>query len=500
MVKKYDHIVVGGGVSGLTLATLLGLNGRRVLLLERGKNIGGSLARFYKEGVPFDTGFHFTGGFSSGGILTDMLQVLGFTNCIKPIFFTDPGSVVFRFEENGGVYDIPPGIENFRLALHKYFPEEISAIDGYFNRVKKVCDATVTLDLHKIALSAQPIEEDFVTLEKVLNTLTTNLNLKGVLAAVCLCYGTSPKEVSFANHARVAAGLYDSMARIENGGEALIRAFREAFIKSKVEIICNTTIVKCDDIKNDRVGKFILDNGEIVSADDCIFTIHPQEVLKILPREHLKKAFVERVSAFESSNGFFSVFGIVENADPKTFGPSMTSFLPTSDINALLDPNYHGRGALVVVRSVEKSGGKTYCVINAFEPDFFVRMKQWADSTVGQRPAAYYEYKEDKTKEIRERICGLNAGYQNNFKILGAASVLTFRDYLFSPEGNAYGIKQKIGQFNLFGKQSLLNIYVAGQSGVLPGLVGAMLSSFIIARSLLGKEEFTGFIEKRLCH
>jgi phytoene dehydrogenase-like protein len=83
---------------------------------------------------------------------------------------------------------------------------------------------------------------------------------------------------------------------------------------------------------------------------------------------------------------------------------------------------------------------------------------------------------------------------------LDAASVLTFRDYLSSPEGNAYGIKQKVGQFNLFGKLPLSNIYAAGQSSILPGLVGAMLSSFIIARILVGKEEYTKFIEKRLCN
>ena len=34
-MKHYDDIVVGSGISGLTLAHLLGLNGRKVLLLEK---------------------------------------------------------------------------------------------------------------------------------------------------------------------------------------------------------------------------------------------------------------------------------------------------------------------------------------------------------------------------------------------------------------------------------------------------------------------------------
>ena len=67
-MKKYDDIVVGSGISGLTLALLLGLNGHRVLLLEKNTHIGGALTRFYREGIPFDTGFHFTGGFYKNGI------------------------------------------------------------------------------------------------------------------------------------------------------------------------------------------------------------------------------------------------------------------------------------------------------------------------------------------------------------------------------------------------------------------------------------------------
>jgi len=87
-MKKYDDIVVGSGISGMTLALLLGMNGHSVLLLEKNRNIGGSMARFYKQGIPFDTGFHFTGGFYKNGILKDMLTVLGISDQIQPVFIT----------------------------------------------------------------------------------------------------------------------------------------------------------------------------------------------------------------------------------------------------------------------------------------------------------------------------------------------------------------------------------------------------------------------------
>jgi predicted cobalt transporter CbtA len=54
-----------------------------------------------------------------------------------------------------------------------------------------------------------------------------------------------------------------------------------------------------------------------------------------------------------------------------------------------------------------------------------------------------------------------------------------------------------MGQFNLFGKLPYRNIYVAGQSALLPGLLGAMMSAFIVARSILGKEIYEQFMDAR---
>ena len=499
-MKRYDHIVVGGGISGLTLTLLLSMNGKKVLLLEKGPHIGGSLARFYKKNIPFDTGFHFTAGFSKGGVLTDMLAVLGISEQIKPIFLSGPGSGLFVFEKDNLIYDVSSGTDNFRLSLHKYFPKETTAIDAYILKVKKVFASTLSLDLRKIGLSSETVQEDYLSLQEVLDSLTTNSHLKALLSAFCVCYGAAPKETSFANHARVAGGLYESVARIENGGEAFIRAFKACFNRLKtIDILCNTTISECAKIKDDIVGEFILSNGDIVKSDNCTFTIHPHEILKILPRQHFRKAFLERVAAFETSYGFFCVSGVVENVDPLNFGPSIASLLPSTDLNNLLDPAQKKETALAIVRCVETGkDGKKYCVVSAFGPEFYINLKQWANSSIGKRPADYYEYKAQRTKRVIQRFYALYPQYRDNFKVLDSASVLTFRDYLFSPEGNAYGIKQKMGQFNLFGKLPLLNIYVAGQSAVLPGIVGAMVSSFIVARNLIGKEKFNHFIEGAL--
>ena len=74
-------VVVGGGIGGMSMALLLAAAGRRVTLLEACPKIGGFMQRFRRGGVPFDTGFHFTGGFEN--VLAQMLQVLGIDDMVK---------------------------------------------------------------------------------------------------------------------------------------------------------------------------------------------------------------------------------------------------------------------------------------------------------------------------------------------------------------------------------------------------------------------------------
>ncbi len=502
-MKRYDDIVVGSGISGMTLALLLGMTGHSVLLLEKSSRIGGSMSRFYRDGIPFDTGFHFTGGFHRDGVLWDMLRVLEIHELIRPIYVTEAGGNRFVVEEDGASFDLLTGYQAAIGRMKEYFPEEAAALDQYFEMVRSVCLRTVSMDLRRSPSSLGFLDEDYVSLDQVLDRLTENRLLKGVLGAFSMCYGVKPAEISFANHSRVSYGLYQSVAQVEGGGEAFIRAFRKRSADLGIEIMPATQIGECLDVRDRRVGRFVLNSGQEVSCDRCIFTVHPREIVKILPRNHLSKAFVARVNAFESSVGIFSVYGIVEDGEPREsvdagFGPSILSLFPTSDINRLIDPGHTGDQALVIVRSLEKAAGRAHAVLSACEVSFVEHFEAWKDSRVGERPAAYVEYKQERVERIRDRIVAAYPEYRSSYRVVDAASPLTFRDYLNSPDGAAYGIKQKVGQFNVLGSLPLRGMYAAGQSSLLPGVVGAMMSSFIVGRKILGDERYASLLKERL--
>lgn len=498
-MKKYDHIVVGSGVSGLTMTLLLAMNGHKVLLIEKGPRIGGSLSRFTKRGIPFDTGFHFTGGLHQGGILSDILSFLDLRGFIEPIFLSEACRTQFVLEPADMRLELPSGIENVKKQLKGYFPAEVGAVDRYFEKVQSVCRRTPSLNIQENVISHPSLDEDYVSLDAVLKDLTPNPSLRCLLSGYAMCYGVRPIDISFANHSRMVLNFYESIACVKDGGDAFVRAFREKFKEYDVDIRCNTTIAELSDIQDDKVGRFTLSTGEEISADTCVFTIHPKEMLKILPENHFSKAFASRVALFEPSAGFFSVFAMLKpgSRDPNPEA-SIVSLFPDVDVNNLLDPAYKGIPALVMIKSPEQtegSAGKGICIL---EPSFVEQVAAWSDTRRGNRPQEYLDYKKARIDAIKEHIFSVFPAYRETLEIVDAGSMLTFKEYLNSPDGSAYGVKQKMGQFNLIGKLPLHNLFIAGQSAVLPGIIGAMMSSLIVGRAVLGKECYGKLLSKAI--
>jgi phytoene dehydrogenase-like protein len=100
--------------------------------------------------------------------------------------------------------------------------------------------------------------------------------------------------------------------------------------------------------------------------------------------------------------------------------------------------------------------------------------------------------------KILKRITDFFPEFRERIEVVEAASMLSYRFFLHSPDGSAYGVKQKIGQINLFGRLPFRNCYACGQSALLPGIVGAMMSSFIVSRAILGRDQYDKFMQERL--
>ena len=493
MSEKYQNVVVGAGAGGLAMALFLAKSGGKTLLIEKAKAPGGALGSFHHKGYRLDAGFHFAGALQNGGIFDDILQVLGIREQITPIFLDKNSANQFHFKQSGKVIDFPYGLDNLKSSLKSQFPTERTAIDKYFSDVASIIERTPTLQIKTLHIAPEPIPEDTVTFSSYLESLTDNKLLRETLNALVMCHGSAPSEISLANNARLCQGFYESICTLKGGGASLVNALLSELKRYDVEIICSDEITKLSDIKNKRVGRIILKSGIELIPESIIFTINPKSVAEILPEEFFPPAFFNRINSFEDTPGFFTLFAALDDTVIPQNRDSITSLYTIDDIDRLSLPGWNKPGALAIMHS--KSG--TDNIVTAFEPIYWNSVSRWADSKLGARPAEYKKWKQQKTEEIMNRILDCFPSYKGHITHITSATPLTYRDYLYHHNGAAYGIKQKINQFNLIGQLRIRNIFVAGQSAILPGVLGTIMASILVAKNIIGLEQFIKTIKQR---
>jgi len=494
MIKQVDSIVVGAGAGGLAMALLLAQTGRKIIVIEKSPKVGGALGSFQNSGFNLDAGFHFTGGLQENGIFYHILQLFGIRELITPEFLDPAAANIFHFSESDRSIEFPYGLKRIITKLKSEFPGENNAIDAYFKKVQGICEHTPTLHIQTLDQIPAPVQEDYVTLQDYLHGITDNKLLKEVLSTLIMCHGSAPTEISMANHARLCQGFYENICQISGGGTSLVNAFMQQLKNYDVEIITSDEITSITDIKNKKAGRFILSSGTEIKSDMCVFTISPASILDILPKEHFPPAFSHRVQSFEYSPGFFTVFASLDSETTLKNPKSITSLYPVNDINALSLPGWKGPGALAMMHS--KSGKSN--ILTSFEPIYWSQVQQWENSITGSRPKDYLRWKEEKTNEILNRITDHFTEYKGHIKLITSSTPLTYRDYLFHHQGAAYGIKQKINQFNLLGQLRIKNLFVAGQSAILPGVLGTIMASVLVGRNIIGKDEFRNYLQSNI--
>ncbi|NTW32526.1 MAG: NAD(P)/FAD-dependent oxidoreductase, partial [Bacteroidetes bacterium] len=127
--NTYNTIVVGGGIAGLTSAVYLSRAGRKVLLIEQNKELGGLVNSFTHNGFQFEAGVR---ALEDAGIIFAMLKDLN----INLEVAKSPVSLGIENE----IIDIETinDLNKYRELLVKLFPESESDVDSILKIIRKI--------------------------------------------------------------------------------------------------------------------------------------------------------------------------------------------------------------------------------------------------------------------------------------------------------------------------------------------------------------------------
>ena len=131
MRERFDVIVIGSGLGGLTAGALFAKEGRRVLVIERNATFGGAASVFRRHGMTVEAGLHELDGLDEEDSKIWLFRRLGILEDLTfspaPTFFSVRHRLLGDEE-----FVMPHGERQGRDAAARRFPEHRRAIARYF--------------------------------------------------------------------------------------------------------------------------------------------------------------------------------------------------------------------------------------------------------------------------------------------------------------------------------------------------------------------------------
>ena len=486
---KYDYIIIGAGVSGMSAAIILAKNGFEVALVEKSKKTAPLIRGFTRNKVYFDTGFHHTGSFGEGEVLDTLFHYLGLSDKLEKLPFNPDGFDLLRCLETGFEFQFPSGYERIRERLRDTFPGESRAIDGYLQAVKAGFNSFpyLKLETDRLDLTIQKTVQG-PSLQQVLDNLTDNTALKWVFSIHCLLHGVLPEEVPFDYHACVVGSYYESVHRIKGGGRSLARAYDGVLKERGVDIYCGLGASEIRFSADHCPTEVRLADGTGLKCRNCISTVHPRELLKLVPEAVFRPAYRKRLQSLEETSSIYILYA----------GCHVLPELMTGK-NILVTPSWHmteslekgplEKRPLYLCTTQQADDRSELSGLIAIVPAPSHQTHQWTDTAAGKRPADYVRFKEKIRINLQQHIERCLPEIEGNILFSECSTPLTLRDFANNPFGSVYGVKHKIGQYNPVPLTKSKGLFLAGQAIVAPGVMGAVISAFVVCGFILGHKQ-----------
>ena len=458
MLRKYDTVIIGSGISGLTSAILCAKKGLKTAVIEQASIMAPLFSGFTRKDVHFETGFHYTYGLGEGEIGDYYFKDLGLDIKSKLLNKTGYDKIVFP---SGKSFEMVYGRTELEKKLVSCYPQEEKAIKQYFDKVYECYNKLPFLNIHKNA--SFDINVSVATPESVKDILDYYFKsdeLKAILAAGFFLHGTSLDKISFGEQVCVSGGLYDSAYSIVGGGRAVVEAYKKVLQNLKVDFFLNTKALKIDlsDTK-----KIIGTEKDDFECDVCISTIHPKEFLNIAPEKVYRESYKSHIQQKNETPGFFIVYA--RNNGKKV---ENTNIFALSDCNleSFFDYNNENKSLHLNFSDTDPQAVNITCLVPS-DTDFWKKDRQ-----------EYLKQKEYFVNLIKKNLNEKLKDIADNLEFLDASSPLTTKRYVGYT--GSYALEHDMHKMTLFPMTKIKGLFLSGQSVITTGFLGGIITAYVI--------------------
>jgi phytoene dehydrogenase-like protein len=514
MDNRYDVIVIGAGLAGLTAAALIAQAGRKTLLIERNYGVGGAASTYKSGDLVIEASLHETS--DPQNPIDPKHAVLAKIGVLDKVSWVKTGAV---YEVRGGPvgavpFLLPEGFGEARAALTDRFASHAPGIARVLREMDEISTALGTLSQGRGAfhdplkglgalLKLGPVVRGWRRSlgERFSQAFGEDESIKAALAANILYWHDDPDSLWWILFAIAQGGYIGCGGRyIQGGSQRLSNAIAKSFRSSGGELLLRRTVTRIL-LDNDGRPSGVVHAGKDGSdpatayAPVVVSNAAPVRMEAMLEGEASQRFYAPYKSRPLSISLFSATFGL--SVKPAELGLSAYStFLLPEWMRSLAD--YRRCAAILAsppgeimppIAVVDYSaidsglGGPPYPV-SVVGVD---RLSNWS----GLDPAAYEAKRDLWRAAILAALDRTFPGFRDcvTHQVLSTAS--TMSSYLNAPDGAVYGFAPVVPSRSFrhgperSAATAIPGLYLASSYAESGGYTGAVLAGFSAAGKVL---------------
>jgi phytoene dehydrogenase-like protein len=491
MAQRYDVVVIGAGLGGLTAAALLARAGRRVLVIERNTSVGGAASTYKVKDLVVEGALHET---SDPRDPADpkhaILQRIGILDALDWV----PTGALYELRGGpaGEPFVLPDSFAAAREALATRFPAARAGLAKVLDQLQRAAaggpdgaDANRTV--------AEVFAREFGDNEAVKYALAGNLAL----------YHDDPRTLAWAFFAKVQGAYLNSGARfIRGGSQRLSNALRRALQAAGGEVLLRrvVTAIKLDadgrpsGLVHQRDG----DHAVAVATSTIAANAAPGVLAALLP-ENVRERFAAGYAGRALSTSLFSATIGLDRL-PAEFGLRAYSAVLLPPWMTRFDD--YPRGAERVT-SMRRDGVPALTIANYGAIASGLGGPPYTIGVLGLDRAANWDglgrpaFEAQRALVLEDIIAAVDRQFPGLASAVTAKSLNTassMSSYLNAPQGAIYGFAPVPGGANGNGANGsaqtpIPGLYLASSYSGWGGFTGAIVGGAAAADRILAQDE-----------